>query len=661
MDKIKRIEELVQKLNSASEAYYGGKDEIVSNFEWDEMFDELTRLENETGHIMPDSPTQRVSNSDAEEESSAGVKEEHEFPALSLAKTKDVAEVEKWVGDKEAWVSWKLDGLTLVVTYDGGELTKILTRGNGTVGTNISYFKDVIKGIPARINYDGHMVIRGEATISYSDFEVINELNDTGEKYANPRNLASGTLALDPIRKDIVKSRNLTFVAFSLIFVENEIVSWGERMSFLDSLGFKTVEREKTNAAGISDVIENWSKKVEAGYDIPVDGLVICYDDTEFAATGSVTGHHATRGGLAFKWQDEVAVSTLKYIEWSCATSVITPIAVFEPVQLEGTVVSRASLCNISELDRLGIGEDGQTTIQVIKANKIIPKCVGVLKAEGKYHIPEKCPVCSENTKIVENDISKIRVLQCTNTHCPAKNLSRFTRFVSKNGMDIDGFSIQTIRAFINKGFIGKFQDIYKLADYKDEICEMEGFGEKSCANLLEAIEKSKSVNPVNFIFSLSIPLIGVDAAKKIIKEVGYSGFVTRLRENQGFEDVSGIGAEKSNSILSWFEDEDNRQVFERLNEILEIQDTTTAGGGEKCKDISFVITGSLNTFANRKAFVEYIEQQGGKVIDSVSSKTDYLVNNDVNSKSSKNVKAQKLGIPIISEEEFLLRFGSES
>lgn len=660
MDKKARIDYLIKRLNEASDAYYGGREEIMTNYEWDTLFDELAALERETGYVGENSPTQHVSRSQADDaQDGADTKEAHEFPALSLAKTKKTEDLVSWAGDKDVWVSWKLDGLTLVLTYDGGHLTKILTRGNGQTGTNITYFKDAIKGIPLTVKETGHLVIRGEATISYKDFEVINDLSDEGDKFANPRNLAAGTLALDPQKKDTVRQRNVTFVAFSLIYLEKEMLSWGARMDYLDALGFITVERELAGPDQIAAVVDAFSRRVDAGkVEIPVDGLVICYDDTVYASEGSVTGHHATRGGFAFKWQDQVAVTTLKEIEWSCATSVITPVAIFDPVALEGTVVSRASLCNVSELERLGIGENGKTVIRVIKANKIIPKCVGVVEKEGSFVIPKSCPVCQADTAIAES-ASGIKVLRCTSPACPAKKLSRFARFVSKAGMDVDGLSVKTLTVFINSGFIRSFEDIFDLGSHADAIREMEGFGEKSCANLLDAIEKSKHVPAVHFIFALSIPLIGVDAAKKIIGEIGYDEFVRRAKEGIGFEDVPGIGAEKSGAILAWFADEDNRRVFDALSEILTVEaPAPKEKEGLACEGLTFVITGTLETFQNRDALVAFIEARGGKVASAVSSKTHFLINNDLTSKSSKNTKANQLGIPIISEAEFISRFG---
>ena len=554
----KRCAELVKKLNESSEVYYNGGEEIIPNYEWDAMFDELAALEAQTGYILPDSPTQKTGF-----EENNGEKEPHEFPALSLAKTKQVSELVKWAEDKEVWLSWKLDGLTLVLTYDNGKLARILTRGNGAVGTNITYLKNSIKGFPLKIKYKGHLVVRGEAVISYSDFELINAMvEDDDEKYANPRNLASGTLSLDDPEK--VKERRVCFHAFTLVYLEEPLVRWGERMDFLEREGFTVVDRERADAGSIPEAVERWSGKVERGeMDLPVDGLVICYDDTEYAAQGSVTGHHATKGGYAFKWQDVSALSKLLYVEWSCAASTISPVAVFEPVQLEGTTVSRASLCNLSEMERLGIGEE--CTLEIIKANKIIPKCISVKEASGKVVIPSKCPVCGAETKIHTSEKSKTRTLHCTNPECSAKHVKKFTRFVSKTGMDIDGLSIQTILRFMNEGFIGDFADIYRLSKYADTIRQMEGFGDKSCENMMRAIEKSRVANPVSFIYALCIPMIGVDAGKKIVAQCGFEGFLERLGKGLGFEDIDGIGPEKSGSALLWYENEKNRSSLKEL------------------------------------------------------------------------------------------------
>ena len=648
----KRCEELVKRLNEASEAYYNGREELMSNYEWDAMFDELAALEAQTGYILPDSPTQNTGY-----EENNGEREAHEFPALSLAKTKQISELLKWAEDKPVWLSWKLDGLTLVLTYDNGRLVKILTRGNGTIGTNITYLKNSINGFPIKIKYQGHLVVRGEAAISYTDFAMINDMiEDHDEKYANPRNLASGTLSLDDPEK--VKERHVCFHAFTLVYLEDEIRSWGERMDFLKREGFTVVEREKVNAATLPDAVERWTGKVESGQmDIPVDGLVICYDDTTYAASGNVTGHHAARAGYAFKWQDVSAKSRLLYVEWSCAASTISPVAVFQPVLLEGTTVSRASLCNISEMERLGIGKE--CTLEIIKANKIIPKCISVTDAVGDCEIPKICPVCGAKTQIRVSPKSQTKTLHCTNPDCTAKHVKKFTRFVSKSGMDIDGLSIQTMLRFMNEGFLSQFADIYHLSEHVEVIRQMEGFGDKSCENMMKAIEKSRKVHPVNFIYALCIPLIGLDAGKKMIADGGFEGFIDRLKQEKGFEDIDGLGPEKSRSVIEWYGDEKNRSsLYALLREVtIEKVDLSPDKAG-KCMGLTFVITGDVHFYKNRDEFKAYVEAAGGKVTGSVTSKTNYLVNNDVTSNSSKNRKAKELNIPIISENEFVERFG---
>ena len=820
MDKNIRIDEIVTRLNAASDAYYGGQEEQMTNYEWDALFDELTALEKATGYVRPDSPTQVTSHS-GNEMDGEGEKEAHEYPALSLAKTKKVEELQDWAGERDIWLSWKLDGSTLVATYDGGALTRVLTRGNGTVGTNITYMASAIRGIPAKISDKGHLVVRGEATISYADFEAINDtLEDADDRYANPRNLAAGTLALDKTNLDKVKERNVTFNAFTLVHTDEVIRSWGARMDYLEKLGFITVEREHTDAKNLPDAIARWTKKVDTGemgipvdglvitYDdtdyaatgsvtghhatraglaykwadvsadtvldhiewscaastitpvavfdpvqlegttvtranprnlaagtlaldktnldkvkernvtfnaftlvhtdevirswgarmdyleklgfitverehtdaknlpdaiarwtkkvdtgemgIPVDGLVITYDDTDYAATGSVTGHHATRAGLAYKWADVSADTVLDHIEWSCAASTITPVAVFDPVQLEGTTVTRASLCNISELERLGIGKDRKTELRIIKANKIIPKCIAVVRAEGSYEVPTACPVCGAATEVRISPISGVKTLRCTDPNCPAKHLKRFVRFASKGGLDIDGLSVQSLHEFVNRGYLRDFADLYHLDAHADEIVKLEGFGEKSCANLLAAIEKSRKVDPIHLIFALCIPNIGADAGKKLIAALGTKGFLSRIESGEGFEDVDGIGVERSNALLNWFADDENKNLFDRLMAELTLEDVAPKQEADgTCKGLSFVITGDVHLFKNRSAFKAYVEQQGGAVTGSVSGKTTYLVSNDGESNSSKTKKAKELGVPILSEEEFVSQFGS--
>ena len=652
-NKIKdKIDELVESLNRASKAYYNGADEIMPNYEWDALFDELTQLEEKTGYIRPDSPTHNAGY-----EAEAGNREPHEYPALSLAKTKSIEELKKWAGDMPIWLSWKLDGLTLVLTYDGGRLVKILTRGNGTVGSNITFLQDAISGFPKEIPYKGHMVVRGEATISYTDFKLLNDtIEDDDEKYANPRNLASGTLNLDDVEE--VKRRHVVFYAFTLVYIDDDIISWGDRMSYLSDMKFNVVKREATDAAGLDEAVKRWTRDVESGrMDVPVDGLVICYDDTAYAAGGSVTGHHATRAGFAFKWQDEAVDTRLRYIEWSCAVSTISPVAVFEPVQIEGTTVSRASLCNLTEIERLGVGKE--CTLSVIKANKIIPKCIAVKDAVGAVEIPKECPVCHHPTRIFVSKNSGVKTLHCTNPDCTAKNVKKFSRFVSKSGMDIDGLSVQTMLKFINEGFIKQFPDIYHLPEHFDKISSMEGFGEKSCMNMQTAIEKSRHVHPVNLIFALCIPLIGTDAGKKIVNAIGFDGFADRMRNATDFVDIDGIGQEKSGSIREWYANPKNSAMFEALIKELDIEKVDIKDMSEgSLNGKTFVITGDVHDFANRSEFKAYVESQGGKVTGSVSKKTDYLVNNDTESTSSKNKKAKELGIPIISEDTFIEMFG---
>ncbi|MBR3484655.1 MAG: NAD-dependent DNA ligase LigA [Lachnospiraceae bacterium] len=660
MDKIERIKELIAILNKASDAYYNDRDEIMSNYEWDEMYDELTRLEAETGYIDPDSPTVKTG---AEETTPAANRETHEYPALSLAKSKDVNVIRKWAGDRALWLSWKMDGLTLVLTYDNGKLSKIMTRGNGTTGSNITYFADYIKGFPKEIADKGHLVVRGEAVISYTDFNTINSMIDNpDEQYANPRNLVSGTLGLDVSRAAEVAERCVTFNAFTLVHTDEEILSWGKRMDYLAGMGFNVVEREATDSDRLQETIDKWTAVVRSGkMDIPVDGLVVTFDDTEYASTGSVTGHHATNAGMAFKWQDTEAETTLDHIEWSCAAFAISPVAVFDPVSLEGTTVTRASLCNISEMKRLGIGADRATSLTVIKSNMIIPKCVCADAHGTVFTIPDVCPVCKSPTEIVVSEKTGTETLHCTNPDCTAKHIQKYTRFVSKTGMDIDGLSIKTLMRFINEGYISDFADIYGIGEYKDRIIELDGFGEKSFANLMVSVDKARKKHPANFIYALCIPMIGLDAAKKLIAYYGTKAFFDKLRDssNTGFEEVEGIGTERSNDIIAWISEPKNAALLNKLLSIVTLDDIAKAGENNgTCAGKTFVITGDVHNFKNRDEFKAYVEAQGGHVAGSVSGKTDYLVNNDINSTSSKNTKAKSLGVEIITEDTFIDMFG---
>ena len=668
-NKTTRMQQLVNELNQASEAYYNGRAEQMTDYEWDAKFDELRRLEQETGTTLPDSPTQKVS-----EDSISGQKEEHEFAALSLAKTKQSADLVKWAEERPIWISWKLDGLTLVVTYDDGKLTKVVTRGNGHIGTNITHLVKAISGIPQTIQHAGHTVIRGEAVISYDDFERF--LIESGEDYANPRNLASGSLTLKDV--DEVKARHIQWIPFTLVYTEEDIVSWGDRMAWLDQQGFKTVERQLVEDPSLTTVeacLAGFTQKVVSKQNpFPVDGLVVCYDDTAYAQTGSVTGHHATRAGLAFKWQDESAATVLKDIEWSCAASTISPVAIFEPVELEGTTVKRASLCNISECERLGIGGPG-TQLSVIKANKIIPKVIAVTQSAGSFIVPDQCPICHAPTEIVVSEASGTKTLHCTNPDCPAKQLRKFARFVSKEGMNIDGISEQTLSKFINLGWVSEYADIYDLRSHILDLSRMEGFGEKSASNIMRSIDKSREVQAHRLLYALNIPLCGLDVCKRLLSAYTLDDLVTmavsgstadspqldlfapQTEPQDVFAHIDGIGPEKSAQFVRWFRDERNLARYRRLIEKLTITTPDVSPSGDRCQGLTFVITGDVHHYKNRNELKAYIESQGGKVASAVSGSTSYLINNDVTSTSGKNKKAKELNIPIISEEEFITKY----
>ena len=669
-DKVLRMQQLVNELNEASDAYYNGQAERMTDYEWDARFDELKRLETETGTTLPDSPTQKVS-----EDSIIGQKEEHEFAALSLAKTKQTGDLVKWAEGRPIWVSWKLDGLTLVVTYDNGQLSKVVTRGNGHIGTNITHLAEAISDIPKTIAHKGHTVIRGEAVISYEDFERF--LMESGEDYANPRNLASGSLTLKDI--DEVRQRHIRWIPFTLVYTNIDLNSWGDRMAWLDQQGFKTVERKLVKEPSLSAVetcIAGFTEEVTSRKNpFPVDGLVICYDDTAYAQTGSVTGHHATRAGLAFKWQDEAADTVLQEIEWSCAASTISPVAIFQPVELEGTTVRRASLCNISECERLGMGGPG-TQLSVIKANKIIPKVIAVTQCVGTFTVPDHCPVCHAPAKISVSETSGTKTLHCTNAECPAKQLKKLARFVSKEGMNIDGISEQTLSKFINLGWISEYADIYEMRNHILELSRMEGFGEKSASNIIRSIDKSREVEAHRLLYALNIPLCGLDVCKRLLSAyplnelvtmavsaspAGSSEpdlFTTQSEPQEVFAHINGIGPEKSAQFVLWFRNEHNMARYRRLVEKLTITSPDVSPSGDKCTGLTFVITGDVHHYKNRNELKAYIESQGGKVASAVSGSTSFLINNDVTSTSGKNKKAKELNIPIISEDEFMAAYG---
>ena len=662
-DKILRMEQLVSELNEASNAYYNGRPELMTDYEWDQRFDELKRLEAETGTTLPDSPTQKVS-----EDTITGQKEEHEFAALSLAKTKQTGELVKWAEERPVWISWKLDGLTLVVTYDDGRLTKVVTRGNGHIGTNITHLSRSISGIPQEISTKGHTVIRGEAVILYDDFERF--VMESGEDYANPRNLASGSLTLKDA--DEVKARHIRWIPFTVVYTDEDINSWGDRMAWLDRQGFNTVERqriEQPTLANVEACLAGFTEAVTSKQNpYPVDGLVVCYDDTAYAQTGSVTGHHATRAGLAFKWQDEAADTILKEVEWSCAASTISPVAVFQPVELEGTTVKRASLCNISECERLGIGGAG-TQISVIKANKIIPKVIAVTQSVGTFTIPDQCPVCHAPTHVVVSEASGTKTLRCTNPDCAAKQLRKLARFVSKEGMNIDGISEQTLAKFINLGWISEYADIYDLRSHILELSRMDGFGEKSASNIMRSIDKSRDVEAHRLLFALNIPMCGLDVCKRLLSAYSLDDlvneaikqsddlFATQADAQDVFAHINGIGPEKSAQFVQWFRNADNLARYRRLKQKLNIKELDLTPTGNACEGLTFVITGDVHHYKNRNELKAYIESQGGKVASAVSGSTSFLINNDVTSTSGKNKKAQQLNIPIISEDEFISKY----
>ena len=664
MDITNQMRTLVEELNRASDAYYNGRGELMTDYEWDAKFDQLKQLESQSGMVLPDSPTHRVSA-----DTTVGKKEEHEFSALSLAKTKQPADLVKWAEGRPIWLSWKLDGLTLVVTYDEGQLTKVVTRGDGHIGTNITHLAQAINGIPPTIHATGHVVVRGEAVISYEDFERFNLESD--EEYANPRNLASGSLTLKDPRE--VAQRHIRWIPFTLVHTDEEIPTWGARMDWLKKAGLGAVDHERIDDPTLEHVeaaIERWTEKVtkrENPY--PVDGLVIVYDDAEYAATGSVTGHHATRAGYAFKWADESASTELDHVEWSCAASTISPVAVFRPVELEGTTVKRASLCNISECERLGMGGKG-TQLEVIKANKIIPKVIKVKQAVGPFSIPDQCPVCGSPTRVDVSAASGTKTLHCTNAACPAKQLRKFARFVSKQGVNVDGISEQTLQKFINLGWIRDYADIFDLPTHAMEIAALEGFGVKSATNIRQSVERARKVEARRLLYALSIPLCGQDVCNRLLSAYSLNDLIALAEGNVRPTDlftpsaeetlamIPGIGPEKAKSFVAWFAKEEHRAVVARLLNVLTVEQTSTAATGEKCKGLVFVVTGDVHHYKNRNELKAYIESQGGKVTGSVSKSTSYLINNDVTSTSSKNQKAHQFNIPIISEDEFVERFG---
>lgn len=641
---LKRIKELVEILNKAGRAYYSKGVEEMSNFEYDALYDELVQLEKKTGCVLSDSPTVNVGY----EVLSELPKERHESPMLSLDKTKSVDDLISWLGEQKALLSWKLDGLTIVLTYDNGELQKAVTRGNGEVGEIITNNARVFKNIPVTIPFKEKLVLRGEALITYSDFEKINEkIPEADAKYKNPRNLCSGSVR--QLNNKITKERNVNFFAFNLVSAENVDFknSRKEQFEWLKTQGFDVVEYKEVTKDNLADTVA-WFEKAITTNDFPSDGLVILYDDIAY---GDSLGRTAKfpRNSLAFKWTDETANTVLRQIEWSASrTGLINPVAIFDTVELEGTRVSRASVHNISIMEslKLGIGD----TIQVFKANMIIPQIASNLTQSGNIDIPKKCPVCGGDTQIKE--INEVKTLYCTNPDCQAKHVKSFAHFVSRDAMNIDGLSEATLEKFIQKGFLKKFKDLYHLDRYSDDIIDMDGFGQKSYDNLIASCNRSKNTTLPKVIYGLGIANVGLSNAKMIVRQLKTVENIINC-QRQELESIDGLGSVIADTFVTYFENENNKKAFLELLEELNIEQEESQSANTLEGKI-FVITGSLNHFDNRGQLKELIESLGGKVTGSVTSKTSYLINNDSESSSSKNKNAKKLNVPIITEDEFI-------
>lgn len=642
-----RMKELIDILNKAASVYYQGKDEIMSNFEYDRMYDELSALEKESGLVLAGSPTQKVGY----EVLSELPKQTHPSPMLSLDKTKQVDELSSWLGGKEGLLSWKMDGLTVVLTYENGELLNAVTRGNGVVGEVITNNAKVFKNLPVNIPFKGRMVLRGEAIITYSEFKKINALLSEEEQYKNPRNLCSGSVR--QLNNEITAKRNVELYAFTLVEAEGVDFknSQQNKMEFMKEQGFQTVEYKVVTAKNIYETVEWFSEKVKTN-DFPADGLVLLYDDISYGESLGSTAKFP-RNAIAFKWADETAKTKLTEVEWSASrTGLINPVAIFEPVELEGTTVSRASVHNISIVKelKLGIGD----TIEVYKANMIIPQIAQNLTKSGSLEIPDKCPVCGEKTSIhKENDVE---VLFCENPDCLAKKIKSISLFVSRDAMNIDGMSEATIEKFISKGFLHELADLFKLNRYKDEIISMDGFGEKSYEKLVKAAETAKITTTAKFIYSLGIANIGLSNAKMVCK--AFSNDLEKIRHASIDElvEIDGVGEIIAESFVKFFANENNNHMVDDLLDIVTLEDEENDNANDM-EGMNFVITGSVNHFSNRSEVKELIEGRGGKVTGSVTSKTKYLINNDSTSNSSKNKKAKELGVQIITEDEFIDMF----
>ncbi len=649
MDKSERIKDLVELLNKANKAYYQEANEIMTNFEYDKLYDELVGLEKETGMVLSNSPTVNVGYQVV----SQLPKEQHNSPMLSLDKTKEVGALADFAGDRKCLLSWKMDGLTVVLTYENGELVKAVTRGNGLVGEVITNNAKTFKNIPISIPYKGRLTLRGEAIIKYSDFEQINrEIEDADSKYKNPRNLCSGSVR--QLNSQVTAERNVNFVAFALINADD--VDFGnsieQQYKWMESQGFQVVEYRVVTRNSMEDAVKYFAEKIQT-YDYPSDGLVLMFDDIEYGLSLGTTAKFP-RNGIAFKWEDEQAETTLKYIEWSPSrTGLINPVAVFEPVELEGTTVSRASVHNISIMEELELGSGDR--IKVYKANMIIPQISENLTKSGIDDLPKECPVCGHVTEVkAENGI---KTLYCPNSQCPAKHVKLFTLFVSRNGMNIDGLSEETLEKFIDAGYIKEFADIFHLDRYYEEIVATPGFGQKSYDNLMDSVEKARNVELSALIYSLGIPNIGSANAKLICK--AFNNNIEKIRNASVEEliEIDGIGEIMAEKFCQYFADEDNIKKLDNLLKEVNIAEPEENTTPQNMDGLTFVITGSVEHFANRNELKSYIEKHGGKVTGSVSAKTNYLINNDAMSASSKNKKAKQLGVEIVTEEVFLERW----
>ena len=644
--KRQRMEELVELLNRAGRAYYQESREIMSNYEYDALYDELTQLEKELQVTLAGSPTIHVGY----EVVSELPKERHESPMLSLDKTKDVEELRAFAGDQNVVMSWKMDGLTIVLTYQGGELTKAVTRGNGEVGEVITGNARVFKNVPLRIPYQGELILRGEAVIGYKDFERINEeIPDADARYKNPRNLCSGSVR--QLNSEVTARRNVRFYAFSLVRAEGVDFrnSRAYQLDWLKDQGFEVVEHYVVAPADIEAEVIKFSEKI-AQNDFPSDGLVLIYDDIRYGESLGRTAKFP-RDSYAFKWADETRETTLQGIEWSPSrTGLINPVAIFDPVELEGTTVSRASVHNISIMEELKLGVGDR--IEVYKANMIIPQIARNLTCSGVRDIPRVCPVCGGETEIRQEGSAKM--LYCTNPRCQAKQIKAYALFVSRDAMNIEGLSEATLEKFIGRGFIQTYDDLFHLDRHREEIQEMEGFGEKSYQNLMESVERARETTLPRLLYSLGIPGIGVANARVICQETKVSAEALPDLTEEELSAVPGVGDVIAKAYVDYFEDETHRQVYRELLGEVHIEQETVDEGGRTLEGTTFVITGSVEHFANRSELKRLIESKGGKVTGSVTSKTSYLINNDAASTSSKNRKAKELGVPILTEEEFL-------